>query len=107
VNKEELEELRERVARKRRIEEAAKLTAELSGLDKPIDESVVYLSVREAADRLGAHVDTIKRMCKDGCFPKAVLAKGGGGKYGGAGRRWAIHPEDVKSVENRFRRLVK
>jgi excisionase family DNA binding protein len=101
MNEEQLQELRERVERRKRAAEVSALKNELRGLNNVVDPAVVYLTTAEAAAALDVSKVTLLTLIMNGELPRSM-------KVRGATRapRWAIHPEDVEKLKPRFRRIA-
>jgi hypothetical protein len=75
MTEEELEDLREKVARKQRAEEGEVLKKILQGTDEPIDPNAIYLTVNDIALRAGVCVDTVRKALRSGWI-KSRMAYG-------------------------------
>lgn len=97
MNDEQLQELRERVERRRRAAEVVDLKRELRGLNNEVDNAMIYLSVKEASEVLGVCESSIAYAIRDGWCPRAIRAR----------HNWALHPSDVDGLRTRFARLIR
>ncbi len=106
VNTEEfdsdLEELRDRVERKRKAAERVKLLDELYGRSEGIDKTAVYITVRELAEKLDCGRHIIHNAIRTGYLTarkssNAFYRRYPNGHIRGQRARWYIHPDDAMS----------
>lgn len=102
MNEEQLEELRERVERKRRKALTAELELELAGRHNVVDPSVLYIGTRECAKELGVSVSSIHNAIHAGECPLSIKSHAAQG----TGSYWAIHPKDMDYLRKRFPSVI-
>ncbi len=98
----DLEELRARVGRKRKAEERVKLLDELYGRSEGIDKTVVYVTVRELAEKLDCGKHIIHNAIRTGYLTarkssNAFYRRYPSGHIRGQRARWYIHPDHAIS----------
>lgn len=96
MDAEELEDLRKRVARRQRAEEAAELKRELAGQNRDIDTSVIWVPLKEIAKTIGVSRVAIQKDINKGAL-LAVKAPNISKNGTFHGVRWLVHPDDAKA----------